>query len=216
MKKFISLFITISIVLGILGAFSVFAEEMAADLEISTLAELEAFRDAVNGGNTYEGKTVKLTADIDMSGKYGEGRESWEPIGRSKVVNSENNALRLVYKNDSYPYYEIKDVFAKDGERNTLASIHANTEFTAYAYLEQIAVLEGTNYSIIILAAYDERGTLIDVGAEEINPEYLPCSYTVPMCSEERPVGSIKAFIWDGVNSMIPLAETKDRVFAEQ
>ncbi len=81
MKKFISLFTTLCIVFSMLGTFTVFAEETAADLEISTLAELEAFRDDVNSGNTYEGKTVKLTADIDMSDKYGEGKESWTPIG---------------------------------------------------------------------------------------------------------------------------------------
>lgn len=65
---------------GVLGTFTVFADDTAADLEISTLAELEEFRDDVNSGNTYEGKTVKLTADIDMSEKYGEGKESWTPI----------------------------------------------------------------------------------------------------------------------------------------
>ncbi|MCI8403355.1 MAG: hypothetical protein HFE49_00465 [Clostridia bacterium] len=81
MKKIISLFTTLCIVFSMLGTFTVFAQDSAADLEISTLAQLEAFRDDVNGGNTYEGKTVKLTADIDMSEKYGEGKESWTPIG---------------------------------------------------------------------------------------------------------------------------------------
>lgn len=80
MKKIISLFTALCIVFGVLGTFTVFADDTAADLEISTLAELEEFRDDVNSGNTYEGKTVKLTADIDMSEKYGEGKESWTPI----------------------------------------------------------------------------------------------------------------------------------------
>ena len=39
---------------------------------ISTLEELEQFRDSVNGGKDYAGETVILTADIDMSEKYGE------------------------------------------------------------------------------------------------------------------------------------------------
>lgn len=43
---------------------------------IGTKAQLEAFRDKVNGGNNYEGKTVALSADIDLSG------ETWDkPIG---------------------------------------------------------------------------------------------------------------------------------------
>lgn len=90
MKKFISLFTTLSIVFGVLGTFTVFADETAADLEISTLEELEAFRDDVNNGNTYEGKTVKLTADIDMSETYGEGKESWTPIGYNGIIMSGN------------------------------------------------------------------------------------------------------------------------------
>jgi hypothetical protein len=82
MQKIVSLFAVLSIVLGVLCTFTVFAEETASDIiEISTLAELEQFRDDVNRGNTYKGKTVKLTADIDMSEKYGEGKESWTPIG---------------------------------------------------------------------------------------------------------------------------------------
>lgn len=54
---------------------------------ISNLAELENFRDSVNNGNDYKDKFVKLTADIDMSTKYGEGKGedgsnlSWTPIG---------------------------------------------------------------------------------------------------------------------------------------
>ena len=45
------------------------------DLEIGTLAELQTFAAAVDNGETYEGKTVVLTADIDASGT------TWNPIG---------------------------------------------------------------------------------------------------------------------------------------
>lgn len=48
------------------------------DLEISTIAELEAFRDSVNEGNTYEGQYVSLTADIDLDGSED---NQWTPIG---------------------------------------------------------------------------------------------------------------------------------------
>lgn len=44
---------------------------------IENLPQLEAFRDAVNYGMTFEGLTVKLMANIDMSNKY------WTPIGRN-------------------------------------------------------------------------------------------------------------------------------------
>ncbi len=49
---------------------------------ISSLTELEAFRDSVNSGNTGAGEYFKLTSDIDMSAKYNETTGlSWEMIG---------------------------------------------------------------------------------------------------------------------------------------
>lgn len=41
----------------------------AADLTITTLEDLEAFRAEVDSGNTFEGQLVELTADIDLSAK---------------------------------------------------------------------------------------------------------------------------------------------------
>ncbi|MBO5430757.1 InlB B-repeat-containing protein, partial [Methanocorpusculum sp.] len=43
--------------------------------EISSAKGLGAFRDSVNAGETYNGKTVRLTANIDL------GNEAWTPIG---------------------------------------------------------------------------------------------------------------------------------------
>lgn len=43
-----------------------FEYTVAGDLNIGTKAELLAFAETVNSGNSYEGKTVVLTADIDM------------------------------------------------------------------------------------------------------------------------------------------------------
>jgi len=52
---------------------------------ISSLAELEDFRDSVNSGNPYAGEYFKLTADIDMSAKYNETMGvSWEVIGNTQ------------------------------------------------------------------------------------------------------------------------------------
>ena len=47
---------------------------IGGDYEIGTLAQLEAFRDAVNAGNNFRGITVKLTANITL-------RDGWRPIG---------------------------------------------------------------------------------------------------------------------------------------
>ena len=50
---------------------------------ISSIDELKAFRDDVNSGNTYEGKYVLLTADIDLSTS---GEASWTPIAARNVT----------------------------------------------------------------------------------------------------------------------------------
>lgn len=46
---------------------------------IETLHELEAFRDAVNAGNTFEGETVVLSAGVDLNPTR--AINNWEPIG---------------------------------------------------------------------------------------------------------------------------------------
>lgn len=49
---------------------------------INSLTDLEAFRDAVNSGTTYEGKYIKLMDNIDLSTKYNATTgTSWTPIG---------------------------------------------------------------------------------------------------------------------------------------
>ena len=54
-------------------------EDPANTVRIGTVAELKAFKEAVNvSGNSYSGKTIKLTADIDLKG------EAWEPIGQAR------------------------------------------------------------------------------------------------------------------------------------
>ena len=59
---------------------------------IMNAEQLASFRDKVNSGLTYEGKTVRLGADIDLSAVCGAnvgGKEvSWEPIGNYGANNS--------------------------------------------------------------------------------------------------------------------------------
>lgn len=51
-------------------------------LTISTLAELQDFAEAVDGGTSYDGKTILLTQDIDASGV------TWNPIGSYTSTSS--------------------------------------------------------------------------------------------------------------------------------
>lgn len=55
-------------------------------IKIWTKADLIAFRNAVNGGNNYEGKTVKLMADIIVD-------DGWIPIGMSEQRWDEEHSV---------------------------------------------------------------------------------------------------------------------------
>ena len=59
----------------IINAANVTGYTAPATVTINNKAELIAFRDAVNSGYSYEGKTVTLNADIDLAGI------AWLPIG---------------------------------------------------------------------------------------------------------------------------------------
>ena len=64
--KILSLLLCICLIFTMFPA-TTFADAGTADLSIGTPAELMAFATAVNGGNDYAGKTVALTADIDLT-----------------------------------------------------------------------------------------------------------------------------------------------------
>lgn len=55
----------------------------ANEYHISNADQLIAFSNAVNSGATYNGTTVFLTSDIDLTGK------TMNPIGTEKAISSE-------------------------------------------------------------------------------------------------------------------------------
>jgi len=81
-------------------------------IEISTIEELKAFRDAVNNQTSYAGKTVILTADLDLSSEA-----NWEPIGTNSM--------------GSYPGKAFKGTF--DGNGHTISNLTVSTSAPNYA-----------------------------------------------------------------------------------
>lgn len=151
MKKIISLFTTLCIVLGVLGTFTVFAEETATDLEISTLTELEAFRDDVNKGNTYEGKTVKLTADIDMSYYYGKDRLSWTPIDTfAGTFDGDNHAIIGLYINTDEDCAALFEVV-----NGTIKNLIVKGSVSTTSFNGQVAGIAVSNYGSVINCIFD-------------------------------------------------------------
>ena len=83
---------------------------------IMNAEQLASFRDRVNSGLTYEGKTVKLGADIDLSTVCGEnvgGKEvSWEPIGTETTsfkgtFDGNNKTINNIYINTNKDYQAL-------------------------------------------------------------------------------------------------------------
>ena len=72
-------------------------------IEIGTVDQLKTFRDAVNNGNNYSGKTVKLTANLDLSG------ENWTPIGNTTLYRT---------KGSSYAFSGVLD-----GDGHTISNL---------------------------------------------------------------------------------------------
>ncbi len=89
-KKILAIILSAIMIISSSSAI-VLAEEVTVDetpvsvaawdgVTISSPEELKMFRDAVNAGDTYEGITVTLTADIDLE------NENWTPIGNDTNV----------------------------------------------------------------------------------------------------------------------------------
>ena len=73
---------------------------ISEDMQISTKEELASFRDRVNNGATYEGRTITLKNDIDLQGNVD---NQWIPIGRDDsivfkgIFDGDNHVIRNIY-----------------------------------------------------------------------------------------------------------------------
>ena len=63
---------------------SINVSEITEDMNIYTLEDLVKFRDKTSQGATYEGKTIKVMNDIDLSTVCGENIGNWVPISTFK------------------------------------------------------------------------------------------------------------------------------------
>ena len=83
--------------------------EVGGDYKIGNLAQMEAFRDAVNAGNSFAGLTVKLTNDITLN-------DGWRPIGEGYRDVADSNITA----------YGITTFFAGtfDGNNKTISNLN--------------------------------------------------------------------------------------------
>ena len=70
---------------------------VSEDIRITNKEELLAFRDRVNQGATYEGRTITLTTDIDLQGSES---NQWIPIGKETfkgTFDGQNHQIHNMY-----------------------------------------------------------------------------------------------------------------------
>lgn len=124
------------------------AESDGSTYLISNGAELAWFRDQVNSGIDFSGKTVKLTSDINL------GNETWTPIGKHNDVV--NNDLDF----DSFKLFE--GTF--DGDGHVIKNINIESRLAAVGFFA--ATKNGTIKNLGI-----KNGTIVGIG-EPVNRIY--------------------------------------------
>ena len=108
-------------------------------LEIGTVEQLKEFRDAVNSGTTYAGTTVKLTADLNLSGET-----NWTPIGNlvsypgqsfAGIFDGNGYTISNLTVNDNTPKYAVAGLFGsvENGTIKNLTVKNVNITSTYYA-----------------------------------------------------------------------------------
>lgn len=115
---------------------------------INNIEDLRNFRDDVNIGNTYEGKYVELTADIDLTG------EVWAPIGTS-VYSKEptDDDIKMFAGNFDGGNHTIKGLTSEGYVPDS-----AETEDNEYSF-GLFGCVYGSNISNIKLEDVDVDGT---------------------------------------------------------
>lgn len=151
-KRILTILLTLMMILTVLPGNVVFAETASNIFDggtgtqedpyrIKTLEQLEAFRDSVNGGDDYKDKVVKLTANIDMSAKYGadiDGNEvSWTPIGNKDkkfkgTFDGDGHIIENLYINAKESDYQGLFGYMNSG---TIKNLGVSGNVTGQAYV---------------------------------------------------------------------------------
>lgn len=170
-QKILSIFTVLAMLISLFGAVPITAS--AEDITtISTLSELEAFRDSVNSGTNYEGETVTLTSDIDLSGS---DSNQWTPIGTfdsdeftgnafSGTFNGNGHKITGLYVNEGNTSIgEYFGLFGYVGEAGTVKSLSVDGSITANGASAGIAARNAGNItdcksSVTISTAGDAAG----------------------------------------------------------
>ena len=127
-------------------------------IEIKTADDLAAFRDSVNGGMTYAGLTVKLTADINLS-----TQGNWNPIG-SRYVLKGNEVVDTTKEEGQKFRKAFMGTF--DGQGHTISGLFINTSNASYKGTRAAAGQNTSSYAALF--GYVDKATVKNFTVEGV------------------------------------------------
>lgn len=166
-------------------------------------------------GNISTG-TFTLASSISRNGYTFNGWQQGSIEGtkysaRDSISVNENITMYALWtKNidyDDYPY-KINSVLLKSNNGTTLSKIPVNASFIVTANFTKMQSQRAIDY--IMVAVYDTNEQLINMDYVLISPakdDTCEIDFIIP--AQPKSIGNIKVFIWDTVNTMVPLAESK-------
>lgn len=145
-------------------------------IEIGTVDELKAFRDAVNNKISYAGKTVKLTADLDLSG------EDWFPIGYNTMSSYPGTAFKGNFDGGGHtisnlkvssnePNYATAGFFGSISAGSIKNLTLKNVNITSTHWAGGIVAYKGDNTKVTIDNCHVKNGSIVST-PELINGSY--------------------------------------------
>lgn len=108
----------------------------------------------------------------------------------------------------AYPY-KITALSLETEAGEALSSAPAGSNFIVNVELMEIQERSERDY--LFVAVYDTDGSLLSMNY--IKSDFVPnqtYNLGINIQAQTKPIGKIKAFVWDGFNCMDPLAETKE------
>lgn len=132
---------------------------------IATAEQLKYFASQVNSGNTYEGKYLKLAADIDLN------NENWTPIGGGTILS------------DGTAEYKFMGSFDGNGKTVSNLKIDADANFQGlFGYNGGTISNLCVNGSITITGAHDYVGGIAAFNAGKIKNTISDVVITASSC----------------------------------
>ncbi len=124
--------------------------------EINNLAQLEAFRDATNSGETFKDKTINLNCDITLT-------KAWTPISNYYRKTNENGGIESAFAGkfdgNGHTVYGLSNVDIKLSQINTGRNLSTPKEAqeVTYGFFASIngATIENLKFSRVKIVDFD-------------------------------------------------------------